>query len=128
MSLFSKSEYKNIQIPFILDEYTDLDSKYEKCLIDIEAYGVVDGEEKFFYSSFSLKDTRMYRNGDYESMLDLLRMSENKNVVIELKYRKGVLKGFRLKPESLAKIYDDERFLQLELSGWGINDKSCREM
>lgn len=31
-------------------------------------------------------------------------------------------------PDSLAKAYNDERFLQLELTAWGLNDKSCRKI
>ena len=52
----------------------------------------------------------------------------NKTVLIELKYKNGNLKDFRLKTESLAKAYNDERFLQLDLIGWGLNDISCKDM
>lgn len=70
----------------------------------------------------------MYENGDFESILNLLRTSNHKTVLVELKYRNDRLKDFQLKTDSLAKAYNDERFLQLELTGWGVNDKSCREM
>lgn len=128
MFLFKKPEYKYIEMSFILDDFSSHESDNERSIIDIEAYGEIDGKMRYCYSSFSLKNPEMYENGDFESMLNLLRVSDNKTVLIELKYKNGKLKDFRLKAESLAKIYNDERFLQLELIGWGLNDKSCKEM
>ena len=61
-------------------------------------------------------------------MLNLLRTSENKTVLVKLKYKKGIVKDFRLMPDSLTKAFNDERFLQLELTAWGLNDKSCRKI
>ena len=126
MIFFEKPIYKYQNMPFILDEFTDCTPDGEKCLIDIEAYGNIDGQMKYCYSSFSLKKPEMYENGDFENMLNLLRASENKTVLVKLKYKKGILKDFRLMSESLAKAYNDERFLQLELTGWGLNEKSCK--
>lgn len=126
MIFFEKPIYKYQNMPFILDEFTDCTPDDEKCLIDIEAYGNIDGQMKYCYSSFSLKKPEMYENGDFESMLNLLRASENKTVLVKLKYKKGILKDFRLMSESLAKAYNDERFLQIELTGWGLNEKSCK--
>lgn len=126
--LFEKTVYKYQEMRFILDEFSDYEPDDEKCLIDIEAYGNIDGEMKYCYSSFSLKKQEMYENGDFESMLNLLRTPENKTVLVKLKYKKGIVKDFRLMLDSLAKAYNDERFLQLELTGWGLNDKSCRKI
>lgn len=110
-------------MPFILDEYS---SKGEKCLISLEAYGCIDGEMKYCYSSFSLKSAQMYENGDFEEMLNLLRAPGNRAVSVKLKYSKGVVKDFSLMLDSLAESYDDQRFLQLELVAWGLDSKSCR--
>lgn len=128
MFLFRKTERKYMEMRFILDDFSVHEFDNERCLIDIEAYGEIDGKVKYCYSSFSLKNPQMYENGDFESMLNLLRASDHKTVLVELKYRNGRLKGFQLKTDSLAKTYNDERFLQLELTGWGLNDKSCRKM
>ena len=128
MFLFKKPEYKYMEMRFIVDDFSTQESDNERCLIDIEAYGEIDGKTRYFYSSFSLKNQEMYENGDFESMLNLLRAPDNKTVLIELKYKNCELKDFRLKTESLAKVYNDERFLQLELVGWGINDKSCKDV
>ena len=128
MFLFKKSEYKYTELGFILDDFSIQESDSERITIDIEAYGEIDGKMRYCYSGFTLKDPKMYENGDFESMLDLLRNPDNKTVLIELKYKNGNLKDFRLKTESLAKAYNDERFLQLELVGWGINDKSCKDV
>lgn len=127
MFLFKKPEYKYKEMSFILDDFSTHEPDNERCLIDIEAYGEIDGEMKYCYSSFSLKNPEMYENGDYESMLNLLRTPDNKTLLIELKYKNGKLKSFKLKIESLAKAYNDDRFLQLELLGWGLNDKSCKD-
>ena len=128
MFLFRKAERRYMEMRFILDDFSTHEFDNERCLIDIEAYGEIDGKMKYCYSSFELKNPQMYENGDFESMLSLLRDSNHKTVLVELKYRNGRLKGFQLKTDSLAKAYNDERFLQLELTGWGLNDKSCREI
>ena len=117
-----------MEMRFRVDDFSTQESDNERCLIDIEAYGEIDGKTRYFYSSFSLKNQEMYENGDFESMLNLLRAPDNKTVLIELKYKNCELKDFRLKTESLAKVYNDERFLQFELVGWGINDKSCKDV
>ena len=128
MFLFKKPEYKYIELGFILDDFSIQESDSERITIDIEAYGEIDGKMRYCYSGFTLQDPKMYENGDFESMLDLLRNPDNKTVLIELKYKNGNLKDFRLKTESLAKAYNDERFLQLDLIGWGLNDISCKDM
>ena len=128
MCLLKKSEYKYIEMSFIIDDFSTHESDNERSTIDIEAYGEIDGKMRYCYSSFSLKNQEMYENGDFESMLNLLRASYNKTVLIELQYKNGTLKDFRLKTESLAKVYNDERFLQLDLISWGLNDRSCKEV
>ena len=67
MIFFEKPIYKYQNMPFILDEFTDCTPDDEKCLIDIEAYGNIDGQMKYCYSSFSLKKPEMYENGDREA-------------------------------------------------------------
>lgn len=128
MFLFKKPEYKYIEMSFILDDFSTQESDKERITIDIEAYGEIDGKMRYCNSCFTLRDPQMYDNGEFESMLNLLRDSDNKTVLIELKYKNGDLKDFRLKTESLAKVYNDERFLQLDLICWGLNDKSCKEV
>lgn len=119
MSIFSKAVYKETELPFTLDE-TDA----EGGIIDIEAYGNIDGEYKYCYSGYVLKDRDLYDNGGYEQMLELLKNSEGKKAVIRLKYKKNRLVDFKMDIESLVRIYSDERFRKLELIGWGLHDKS----
>lgn len=66
----------------------------------------------------------MYNNGDYEQMLDQLKNSDNKTVKVKLKYKRSKLTDFKLDIESLVRNYNDERFFQLELIGWGLKNKS----
>ena len=128
MSIFSKPTYKEVSLPFIHDCYAEEYAEYlEAGLVDIEACGVIDGKQKYFYASFSLKKPNMYDNGDYEQMIELLKASEGKLATLRLKYKKDRLVSFMLLPESLAQAYEDDRFLQLELAGWGINDISCKD-
>jgi len=119
MSIFSKAVYRDIELPFMLyesEEYNDF--------IDIEAYGDIDGEYKYFLSSYEIRNTRMYDSGDFEQMKELLKNSDGKTVAVRLKYKNGKLKNFKLDTESLVKVYNDERFRQLELLSWGLNDES----
>ena len=82
---------------------------------------------KYLYTSYVLKDVTMYDRGDYEQMIQLLKDSAGKEVGVCLKYKKDKLIDFTLNLESLVQIYGDERFLELERIGWGINDKSCKK-
>lgn len=70
----------------------------------------------------------MYRNGDYEQMVELLKNPTNKTVKVTIKAKKGVPKNFKLDINSLAEVYNDERFKLLALLGWGFNDKSYDEL
>lgn len=44
MLLFKKSEYKYIELGFILDDFSIQESDSERITIDIEAYGEIDGK------------------------------------------------------------------------------------
>lgn len=127
MGLFTKPEYRKIYCPFELDTYSDFEEEKEAGCLSIEACGNVDGQLKYFEATYSLKDLDLYHNGGYEEMLELLSHPEDKYVTVVLKYKKEKLKGFKIELESLVKEYDDERFMTLELLGWGIFDKSIKE-
>lgn len=128
MPLFSKSTYREIELPFITDVYSNWEQDYEAGFINIEAFGIIDGEYKYCYSSYILTKPNMYDDGSYENMLELLKAPDEKTVIIKLRYRKNKLKDFELDIKSLADAYNDDRFLQMELVGWGLNDKSCMEI
>ncbi len=128
MLFFSKPTYREVQMTFIYDCYSDgYDVCLESGLLDIEACGVVDGVQKYFYESFILKKPSLYDNGDYEQMIELLKNSQGKEVTVRLKYKKDRLKDFEIIPESIAKAYNDCRFEELQPIGRGINDVSCRK-
>ncbi|MBQ8296172.1 MAG: hypothetical protein IJX77_00135 [Ruminococcus sp.] len=129
MSFFSKPTYKEVSLPFIHDCYSEEYAEYlEAGCIDIEAYGIIDGEQKYLYSSHFLKNPHMYDNGDYEQMIERLKDTAGKQVTVRLKYKGSRLVGFKILPESLAEVLGDERFLQLdEAAGWNISDTSCTE-
>ncbi|MCM1395780.1 MAG: hypothetical protein NC132_06740 [Corallococcus sp.] len=70
----------------------------------------------------------MYDNGNFEQMVELLKSSADKKIRVIIKLKKGIPKDFRIDLNSLAEIYNDERFKYLSLSVWGFNDKSYKEL
>lgn len=122
---FAKPTYVEMMLPFRLVENPE-DS--EAGCVGVEAYGNILGKNKFCYSCYELEDSRMYRNGDFGNIIELLKNSADKTVKITVKVKKGVPKDFKLDINSLAEAYDDERFKSLSLLGWGFNDKSYKEL
>ena len=123
--LFSKPEYEEIMLPFIFIKDPD---DLEAGVISIEAYGHIYEKKKYCFASYTLKNNKMYDNGDYEQMIDLLKNSADKMVKVILKIKKGIPKAFKIDVNSLAEAYGDERFKSLELVSWGFNVKSAREL
>ena len=127
MAFFSKATYREVALPFLYDCYSqDYPQSLEAGLIDIEAYGIIDGTARYFAASYSLKDGTMYDNGDFEQLIGRLRNSQGRTVTVQLKYKKDRLVDFKILPESLAAAYHDDRFLTLECVAWGIRETSCR--
>lgn len=61
-------------------------------------------------------------------MVELIKNSADKTVKVIIKVKKGLPKNFKLDINSLAEVYNDERFKFLSLLGWGFNDKSYEEL
>ena len=116
---FSKTEYKELELPFVCD--INPDDLYAG-VVNIEAYGDVFGEIKYCYASF-------YVNvNDVDELATLLSNSFNNRVNVIFKIKNGKVKSFKIDLESLARIFNDNRFKKIELMGWGINDRSFREL
>ncbi len=120
--MFRKIEYKKEKLPFY---YIKEKEDEEAGAISIEAYGKIDGITKYLYATFILLDPTMYDGNDYEDMIEVLKKTKEKNVIINLKYKKGELVGFTLDCESLAKNLNDERFNKIEILYMGINNESA---
>ena len=118
---FTKPTYEEIRLPF---RFVDVPADLELGLINIEAYGNIFGKNKYCYAWYELKNKKMYGNGDFEQMIDLLKHSTDKIVKVTIKLKKGVPKDFNIDVNSLAEAYNDGRFKSLSLLGWGFNDKS----
>lgn len=116
---FTKYEYKEIMLPIVYDNNSD---DLYAGLISIEAYGNISGENKYCFASYSA-DLKFI-----DELAALLKNSYGKSVKVILKIKKGKIKDFKIDLDSLAKAYNDERFKQLELVGWGLNDKSFKEI
>ncbi|MGN0654785.1 MAG: hypothetical protein ACI4KD_07700 [Oscillospiraceae bacterium] len=123
MGLFSKPEYVEVEMDFVYDTYTQPE-EVDNGFISIEAYGNILDTYKYVTSSYSLKDMSLYDNGGYEEMTELLRDTRDKKVKVRFKVKDGKIKEAKILIESLADAYNDERFLKLELLGWGVSDKS----
>ena len=122
---FTKPEYVEIRLPF---RFIEVPADSECGIINIEAYGSVCGKNKYCYSFYELKDSKMYRNGDFEHMVEMLKNSADKTVKVIIKVKKGLPKDFKLDINSLAEVYNDDRFKSLSLLGWGFNDNSCKNL
>lgn len=122
---FTKPEYVEIRLPF---RFIEVPADSECGIINIEAYGSVCGKNKYCYSCYELKDSKMYRNGDFEHMVEMLKNSADKTVKVIIKVKKGLPKDFKLDINSLAEVYNDDRFKSLSLLGWGFNDNSCKNL
>ncbi|MDL2300284.1 hypothetical protein LJC01_01420 [Clostridiaceae bacterium OttesenSCG-928-D20] len=126
MSLFSKAEYKDLMLPF---RFIEEDEDLEGGMLSIECYGAVFDEYKYCYASYIPKKKEMYENGEYESLVQILRdNSSSKPVRLTFKLKNDKPKDFKLDLESLADACGDERLKTLELCGWGLNDKSFRDI
>lgn len=124
MLLFAKPEYVEFMLPFTYIDYPD---NMEAGIIDIEAYGEIFGEIKYCYCSYSLTDRRMYENGDFEQLTELLKNPRGRLVKVVVKVKKGSPKDGKIDTESIVQAYNDERFRALELGSWGFNDKSFHD-
>lgn len=116
---FTKPEYKEIDLPFI---YENNPEDIEAGMVTIEAYGNIFGETKYCYVSYFVDLNYI------DEIAALLKDSSDKTVKVILKIKKGKAKDFKIDLNSLAEAYHDERFKELELVGWGLNDKSYREL
>lgn len=122
---FSKSEYKELFLPFRLDDNPE-DISFGG--ISIEVFTDYFDALKYCYATYTLKNSIMYENGEYEQLRQRLLDCEKKEISVVFKLKNGRLKNFKIDLENLARRCSDERLKSLELLGWGINDKSIKEL
>ena len=101
---FGKIEWKTVKMPL---SFLDAPSAAESMTLDFEAVGNPDGPCRFFFAIYS------YPGG--EASFD-----------VELKFRNGVLRDFKMTPGALAVATGCDACRHLELVGWGINEKSAK--
>ena len=92
----------------ILDELTQINNDYE------------ENEPKHLGKKTKRENKEMYKNGDYDQMLKLLSDSENKLVKVIFTYKGDKIEAFEIDLNSLSSVFKDDRFLKLELMGWGF--------
>ena len=121
MWAFGKIEWKTVKMPL---SCLDDPSAAESMTVDFEAVGNPDGLCRFFYATYSYPGGEASLE-DYEKLLEKLRGVECAHVDVELKFRNGALRGFKMTPEALAVATGCDACRHLELLGWGINGKNA---
>lgn len=127
MGIFSKYECKKMKLPFYyISDKEDIDAGG----FSIEAYGEIDGQIQYFYASFILSDCRMYDNGDYNEMIKELDSIGENIIEIEVKIKKGKIKGFIIDEKSIAYSLKDKKFEKIEniCQSWGIESRTKRNV
>ena len=131
--LFSKTEYKEIFLPFKYEreepkiselqggKYSYAKDEIYRGSIGIEAYGNIFGENKYCYSLYSADEKII------DEIVNSLKNNPDKTIKVILKIKKGQLKDFKIDLGSLAEVCNNEKFKSLELIGWGLNDKSFED-
>ena len=131
--LFSKTEYKEIFLPFKYEreepkiselqggKYSYAKDEIYRGSIGIEAYGNIFGENKYCYSLYSADEKII------DEIVNSLKNNPDKTIKVILKIKKGKLKDFKIDLGSLAEVCNYEKFKSLELIGWGLNDKSFED-
>ena len=119
---FGKIEWKTVKMPL---SFLDAPSAAESMTLDFEAVGNPDGPCRFFFAIYS------YPGGEasfenYEKLRKMLRGVEGAHVDVELKFRNGVQRDFKMTPGALAVATGCDACRHLELVGWGINEKSAK--
>lgn len=129
MCLFAKPEFKEVESSFYYVDTEKLMGTVDEegpCLIDLEAKVELDGKVYYPNVSLGLK----LSSPDYRD--DLVNIIENeafeKKIKIKFKIVKGKVKDARFDVESLSKIFNDERFNNLEELAWGCNEKSIEQI
>ncbi len=117
---FSKAEHIELLLPFVYDDNPE-DYNGDVDIITIEAYGSVLGEMKYCYASYFVKN-------NFDELRNLIKDTYLKKVKVTFKIKKDKVKDFKIDLQSLANAYCDQRFADLELLCWGLNDKSYREI
>lgn len=121
MGIFGQKEYKTVELPFCYVKEKEDD---EAGAISIEANGIIEGVNTFFYATFVLPDCAMYENGDYKEMISELENIQDAKVSITLKYRRNKLINFMIDDISLSKSIGDQRFENVEFVFLSFGEKS----
>lgn len=127
MALFkrtAKKTNKNAQVtqyvlPFLYDESID---DLISDIISLEFAVTISGQRKYCYATYSVDPLYM------EQLSLKLKNAPDKVGMIEIITEEGKESNFEISLESIAEFFCDERFRNFELLGYGINDRSYRDM
>lgn len=112
-------EYKEKMLPFVCD--INPEDLYAG-ILSIEARGSILSENKYFYASYEV-DVKYI-----DELANLLKDSYGKEIKIICKIKKEKIKSFKIDLDSLVQAYNDDRFGNLELVGWAVNDRSFKDI
>ncbi len=117
MGLFSKAEYIETVLPFVLEKPSKED--LEACVIFIEAQGIVLDTMQYFYIGFDLKNVDAY-----DDLIKIIATQSSKKVKIIAKVKNGEVKKIKIDFDDLSVRFDDTRLKGAEIVGYGIHNES----
>ena len=75
MGFFSKTVIKEMQLPYIVDDFTEPKLDDAAASISIEVYAHIDGENKYLYNTFMISAHEMCDDKTYYKMLEYEQFS-----------------------------------------------------
>lgn len=109
-----KKQYNSYYLPFrIIKEEND----DETLLINLEAYGEINNKMKYFYAVYYCKTVEMY-----DELKSLFSYTAYKLVKVDVNVKR--VNDFKIDLENLSQSYNNSNIKNMELLGWGANDKS----
>ena len=123
MFVFGKKERKTIDLKLRAGQ---LEGDAEAGTLNLEAYGIVDGEQIFCYALYSAK-TECYDDLSFDKMVYFLENAQDLVIPVELIYLNKKPIRFKIDLSGLSERFDFDDFTKLELLAWGINKKSIFE-
>lgn len=123
MFVFGKKERKTIDLKLKAGQ---LEGDAEAGTLNLEAYGIVDGEQIFCHALYSAK-TECYDDLSFDKMVYFLENAKDLVIPVELIYLNKKPIRFKIDLSALSERFDFDDFTKLELLAWGINKKSIFE-
>ena len=118
---FSLRNDKNLELMLPV-EFIQTPDDYDAGLIGIRVHGNILGNEKAYEVFYCLKKQKMYSNGDYEQIINLLKDNQKRMVKVLFEVKGSEVNKIKIDLHSLALNYNDSRLANLELVSYSLYD------